>query len=156
MFPGIFLVAASYAECDEIQVVIYFVLAYTFDEINLAGTWPNVLDLAPNYVGPITGLSNTFQMISSIIAHYIIGLLTTNVSFYYIRISKILLIICIHFNLGISFRMAFRLLVDIWFLLCENDHFYTFRVGKNSTMECFKQKWKQWEGRCAFIMIKLC
>lgn len=80
MFPGIFLVAASYAECDETQVVIYFVLAYAFDEINISGTWPNVLDLAPNYVGPITGLSNTFQIFSSIIAHYIIGVLTPNVS----------------------------------------------------------------------------
>lgn len=80
MFPGIFLVAASYAECNEIQVVIYFVLAYAFDNFNIAGTWPNVLDLAPNYVGSITGLSNTFQIFSSIIAHYIIGVLTPNVS----------------------------------------------------------------------------
>lgn len=96
MLPGIFLVAASYAECNEKQVVIYFVLAYAFDEFNIAGTWPNVLDLAPNYVGSITGLSNTFQIISSIIAHYIVGVLTPNVSVqctvYYIKISRILLL----------------------------------------------------------------
>lgn len=92
MLPGIFLVAASYAECDETQVVIYFVLAHAFDGINISGTWPNVLDLAPNYVGPITGLSNTFQIFSSIIAHYIIGILTPNVSINYIQIGRILLL----------------------------------------------------------------
>lgn len=135
MFPGIFLVAASYAECDEIQVVIYFVLVYAFDEINIAGTWPNVLDIAPNYVGPITGFSNTFQIVSSIIVHYIIGVLTHNVSGYYSQIIRTLLIESFKFYLGISIRMAVRLLVDIWFRHCENNHFYTFWFGKDSAME---------------------
>lgn len=80
MIPGMFLVAASYAECDEMQVVIYLMFAYCMYGLNLVGTDVNLLDLAPNFVAPLTGLVNSFEMFSAIISHYIIGILTSHVS----------------------------------------------------------------------------
>lgn len=85
MFPGMFLVAASYAECDEILVMICFMFAVGFYGFNIAGSDPNVLDLAPNYVGPITGLVTSVSILSSIASHYTLGVLTPHVS---VGISK--------------------------------------------------------------------
>lgn len=79
MFPGMFLVAASYAECDEILVMICFMFAVGFYGFNIAGSDPNVLDLAPNYVGPITGLVTSVSILSSIGSHYTLGVLTPHV-----------------------------------------------------------------------------
>lgn len=76
------MVAASYAECDELQAVIYLILATSFYGLDIVGLEPNILDLAPNYVGPITGLANSFATVIAIISNYAIGVLTPHVSGY--------------------------------------------------------------------------
>lgn len=76
------MVAASYAECDEMQVIIYFMFASSIAGFNLAGTKLNVMDLAPNFAPPLYGLMISFEMFSAIISQYIIHVLTPNVSVY--------------------------------------------------------------------------
>lgn len=81
MMAGMFLVAASYAECDEMQVVIYLMFAFCGAGFNLVGTDLNLMDLAPNFVPPLVGLVNSFQLFFGIISQNIIGALTSHVSF---------------------------------------------------------------------------
>lgn len=79
LVPAIFLIAASYAGCDEVFVVTFFTLSIAAQGFNLAGTILNLFDLAPNYVGPLAGIVNSFATIAGMIAPYIVGLLTPNV-----------------------------------------------------------------------------
>lgn len=80
VFPAIFLIAASYAGCNEILVVIFFMLSIGFTGFNSAGTILNMLDLAPNYIGPLTGVVNFVSTIAGMLSPYIVGVLTPHVS----------------------------------------------------------------------------
>jgi MFS transporter, ACS family, solute carrier family 17 (sodium-dependent inorganic phosphate cotransporter), other len=57
-FPACFIVAASYAGCDETLVIILFTLAMG----TMGGFYPgmkvNALDLSPNYAGSLMALTN--------------------------------------------------------------------------------------------------
>lgn len=137
------MVAASYAECDEMQVIIYFIFAFCVSGFNLAGTNVNLMDLGPNFVSPLSGLVNSFQMFSAIISQYVTRVLTSNVSVYCPLSQRNDGSILIFSFLGIYVRMAFRSMVDIWLLHNKNDHLYTFRIGEDSAMERFQGDQRQ-------------
>ncbi|XP_031631986.1 sialin-like [Contarinia nasturtii] len=75
-FPACFLMCASYAGCDELTVVMFFVLSTGFAGFSTAGLSNNLLDLAPNYVGPLAGLMGTISKTTSIFSTYAVALLT--------------------------------------------------------------------------------
>lgn len=80
VFAAVFFIAASYAGCDQTLVVLFFTLSVGSQALTIPGTYVNPLDLSPNYVGPLTALVNGAGSITGILAPYVIGLLTPNVS----------------------------------------------------------------------------
>lgn len=78
VFTGIFIIAASYAECDPFYVVAYFTISVAFQGV--PGVAINTLDLSPNYASILMGISGTFTSITGILVPYMVGVVTPNVS----------------------------------------------------------------------------
>ncbi|CRK93649.1 CLUMA_CG007178, isoform A [Clunio marinus] len=74
--PAVFIVAASYAGCNRITVVILFTIAMG----TMGGFYPgmkvNPLDLSPNYSGSIMATTNGIGALTGILGPYLVGLLT--------------------------------------------------------------------------------
>lgn len=47
---------------------------------NTAGTLCTAFELAPNYIGPINGVSLTVSSVAESVAPYVVGILTPNVN----------------------------------------------------------------------------
>lgn len=69
--------AASYAECDKLPVVIYFTISIAFQGV--PGITINPLDLSPNYAGILMGIGCTVGAVTGILAPYIVGVITPHV-----------------------------------------------------------------------------
>lgn len=105
--PAIFVIAASYAGCDELLVVILLSISTAGQGFDTAGTVCTAFDLgkyfdctfsftfftskelirnlfpqflAPNYIGPINAVAFTVSSVASISAPYAVGFLTPHVS----------------------------------------------------------------------------
>ncbi|XP_058791446.1 sialin-like [Phymastichus coffea] len=76
--PAIFIVAASYAGCDRVMVVVMFTIGMTLMGTALPGIMVNVLDLSPNYAGTLMALTNGISALTGIVTPYIVGVLTPN------------------------------------------------------------------------------
>ncbi|CAH4029407.1 unnamed protein product [Pieris brassicae] len=74
--PAICIIMASYAGCDRVAAMVYFVLSMALMGGFYSGMKVNALDLAPNYAGSLTSLVNTTSTFAGIITPYLIGLLT--------------------------------------------------------------------------------
>lgn len=75
------MIGASYAGCNELLVVVFFMLSIGLTGFNAAGTLLNIFDLAPNYIGPLTGVINSISTVAGMLSPYIVGVLTPHVSF---------------------------------------------------------------------------
>lgn len=62
--PGVFLLAASYAGCNKVAVVVYFALSVTLMGGFYPGLKVNVNDLSPNYAGFLMAIVNGFGAIT--------------------------------------------------------------------------------------------
>lgn len=82
IFTGIFIVAASYAECDKLYVVAYFTISVAFQGV--PGVAINSLDLSPRYAGILIGIGGTFASVTGILVPYLVGIATPNVSIHFI------------------------------------------------------------------------
>lgn len=78
IFTGVFIIAASYAECDKFLVVAYFTVSVAFQGV--PGVAINTLDLSPNYAGILMGISGAVTSITGIVVPYMVGVATPNVS----------------------------------------------------------------------------
>lgn len=78
MGPAIFIIAASYAGCDRVTVVILFAIGMGFMGTYYPGMKVNSLDLTPNYAGTVMAIVNGIGAISGIITPYLVGILTPN------------------------------------------------------------------------------
>ncbi|XP_058791973.1 putative inorganic phosphate cotransporter [Phymastichus coffea] len=78
MGPGLFLVLASYAECDKTFVVVAFMFGITLMGCLYPSVMMNPLDLSPNYAGSLMAVGNGLAASVGIITPYIIGVLTPN------------------------------------------------------------------------------
>lgn len=74
------MIAASYAGCDELSAVIFLTISISAHGFNSAGAAINLFDLSPNYVAPLNAVINSLASIVGILAPYIAGILTPNVS----------------------------------------------------------------------------
>lgn len=77
--PAIFIVAASYAGCDQILVVALFTIAMGIMGAYYAGMKVNCLDLSPNYAGTLMAITNGFAALTGIAGPYIVGVMTPDV-----------------------------------------------------------------------------
>lgn len=75
------MVLASYSGCDTTTVIALFTASMGLMGAFYPGMKVNALDLSSNYAGTIMAIVNGIGAIAGIIAPYLVGLLTTNVSF---------------------------------------------------------------------------
>lgn len=78
MVPAIFIVAASYAGCDQTVAVTCFTIGLTAMGLMYSSMSVNPNDMSPNYAGTITAIANMFGTVAGILAPYVIGILTPN------------------------------------------------------------------------------
>ncbi|XP_046627975.1 putative inorganic phosphate cotransporter [Neodiprion virginianus] len=78
LFPAIFVLAASYAECDRVMAVVFFTVGIGFMGSFYPGIMVNPLDLSPNYSGTLTAIVNGSGALAGILAPYAVGVLTPN------------------------------------------------------------------------------
>ena len=78
MGPGIFLVIASYANCDKLLVVVMFVCGMSLMGCSYPSLMINPLDLSPNYAGTLMAFGNSIASLCGVLTPYVIGVLTPN------------------------------------------------------------------------------
>lgn len=78
IFTGIFIIAASYAECDKFFAVACFTISIAFQGV--PGVAINALDLSPNYASILMGIGGAVTSITGILVPYMVGVVTPHVS----------------------------------------------------------------------------
>lgn len=76
--PGGFILLASYALCNRLWVVIWFILAMGSMGTYYPGMKVNTLDLSPNYSGSLMALTNGAAALTGIVAPVFVGMMTPN------------------------------------------------------------------------------
>lgn len=76
--PAVFIILASYAECDKILVVSMFMIGITLMGCLYPSVMMSPLDLSPNYAGSVMAIGNSISSIVGIITPYTIGILAPN------------------------------------------------------------------------------
>ncbi|XP_037805952.1 LOW QUALITY PROTEIN: putative inorganic phosphate cotransporter [Lucilia sericata] len=76
--PALFAILASYAGCNEWEVIIYFCLCLGTMGFYYAGVRLTPNDLSPNYAGTLMAITNGFGSFAGILAPYSVGLMTPN------------------------------------------------------------------------------
>lgn len=74
------MILASYAGCDELLAVTYLSISMAGHGFHSAGAAINLFDLSPNYAPPLNAVINSVATIVGIVAPYIAGVMTPNVS----------------------------------------------------------------------------
>jgi ACS family sodium-dependent inorganic phosphate cotransporter len=82
--PGVGIIAASYAGCDRTAVVSLITLGTALMGTFYPGMKVNALDLSPNYAGTLMAIVNGIGAFTGIITPYLVGVLTPDVSAFYI------------------------------------------------------------------------
>lgn len=75
-----------YAGCEELLVVTLLTVSIAGQGFNAAGTTLNMFDLAPNYIGVLTGVVNSVSTLASLLAPTVVGFLTPHVRFFFLFI----------------------------------------------------------------------
>ncbi|KAJ8683375.1 hypothetical protein QAD02_019167 [Eretmocerus hayati] len=76
--PGFFLLASSYAGCNRLIFLVFYITAYAFTGCTICSVLVNPVDLTPKYAGALMGLVHGTGVLCAIIAPYVIGILTPN------------------------------------------------------------------------------
>ncbi|XP_043785000.1 sialin-like isoform X2 [Apis laboriosa] len=74
--PGIMLVLIGYLGCDIVLVLVVWFVAVTLITAAYAGAMANIVDIAPNFAGPILAFAQTIHMSASFLSPIVAGLLT--------------------------------------------------------------------------------
>jgi ACS family sodium-dependent inorganic phosphate cotransporter len=82
--PGIGIIAASYAGCDRTSVVALLTMGTGLMGTFYPGMKVNALDLSPNYAGTLMAIVNGIGALTGIVTPYLVGVLTPDVSVFYI------------------------------------------------------------------------
>ncbi|XP_055299422.1 sialin-like [Sitodiplosis mosellana] len=80
IFPGIFIIGASYSGCDRYLVVGFFVTAMGIMGTYYPGMKVNALDLSPNYAGSLMALTNGIGALTGVASPVFVGYMTPNTS----------------------------------------------------------------------------
>lgn len=76
--PAIFLIAASYADCNRTIVIVFFTVGMALMGCSTFSLIINALDIGPNYAGTLMGFVNGIATLSGVLSPYLIGILTPN------------------------------------------------------------------------------
>ena len=81
VIPAIFLVLTGYMDCHhQVEAVILLSLSMGFCGFQFSSFFINHGDIAPRYAGTVFGFTNTGASIPGMLAPYIVGAITPNVS----------------------------------------------------------------------------
>lgn len=78
--PMLGTLAASYAGCDKIKVVVLFTIGMATMGFFYSSMKVNVMDLTPNYAGPAMAMVNGVGAVAGIVSPPLIGYLIPNVN----------------------------------------------------------------------------
>jgi ACS family sodium-dependent inorganic phosphate cotransporter-like MFS transporter 5 len=79
LVPACLLISVSYVGSDgKVLAVVLISALLGFSSLISSGYTVNQLDIAPRYVGIITGLGNTIGTIPGIVAPFVVGWLTND------------------------------------------------------------------------------
>ncbi|XP_055298962.1 putative inorganic phosphate cotransporter [Sitodiplosis mosellana] len=81
IFSSVCVVAAAYAGCNKVWVVVWFTLAFGFIGNYYPSLRVNILDLSPNYSGPIMAVINGIASLSGVAAPTVVGMMIPDSSF---------------------------------------------------------------------------
>lgn len=76
--PAVFIIAASYAGCDRVIVVVFFTVGLGLMGPFYPGMMVNAIDLSPNHSGTLMAIVNGIGALAGILAPYAVGVLTPN------------------------------------------------------------------------------
>lgn len=82
--PGLGVMGASFVGCDKVLATAYFTLGMALMGFCYPSIRVNALDLSPNYSATIMALVNGFGCLSGMATPYVVGLLTPNVSNFFL------------------------------------------------------------------------
>ncbi|CAK9830210.1 Vesicular glutamate transporter 2 [Anthophora retusa] len=74
--PGLMLVLIGYLGCDVVLVLVVWFIAVTLITAAYAGAMASIVDIAPNFAGPILAFAQTIHMSASFLSPVVAGLLT--------------------------------------------------------------------------------
>ncbi|XP_032686998.1 sialin-like isoform X1 [Odontomachus brunneus] len=74
--PGILVVLIGYLGCNIILVLVIWFIAVTLITAGYAGAMANIVDIAPNFAGPVLAFAQTIHMTASFLSPIAAGLLT--------------------------------------------------------------------------------
>lgn len=74
------MVAASYAGCDRLLLLNFFVVAVGIRGCLSSSLYVNPIDISPSYSGAIASVANGIGATIGVLVPYVIGVLTPNVS----------------------------------------------------------------------------
>lgn len=80
VIPAFFILAASYAGCNELLVVTLFMVSIGAQGLMTVGHILNPVDLSPVFASTLNGITNSISTLTGIVAPYVVGVLTPNVS----------------------------------------------------------------------------
>lgn len=92
MVPGALVLLISYLGCHIESILIVWFLAITLITAAYAGAMANVVDIAPNFAGPVLAFAQTIHMTASFLSPLAAGyILRDHVSGYcYCHVTNIL------------------------------------------------------------------
>ncbi|KAI4478464.1 hypothetical protein M0804_011787 [Polistes exclamans] len=76
VIPGIFVLLIGYLGCNIILVAIIWFIAVILITASYAGAMANIVDIAPNFAGPVLAFAQTIHMTASFLSPIAAGLLT--------------------------------------------------------------------------------
>uniref|UniRef100_A0A671L8K5 Sialin n=1 Tax=Sinocyclocheilus anshuiensis TaxID=1608454 RepID=A0A671L8K5_9TELE len=77
--PAVFLLAVGFTGCSGVLAVTFLTFSSALEGFSAAGVYINQIDIAPRYAGTLLGITNTFGMISGVLAPIVVGYLTRDV-----------------------------------------------------------------------------
>nr|XP_022901620.1 sialin [Onthophagus taurus] len=76
VLPGILVFLIPYLGCDYHLILVLWFIAVTFITAAYAGAMANVVDIAPNFAGPVLAFAQTIHMTASFLSPLVAGRLT--------------------------------------------------------------------------------
>jgi len=76
LIPAVFLIGIGFLGCNRILIVVAIIICKSSASLAVSGFGVNHLDLAPNYAGTLTGLTNTLASVAGFLAPEVVGALT--------------------------------------------------------------------------------
>lgn len=74
--PGFLCIVIGYLGCDINAILVIWFIAVTMITAAYAGAMANIVDIAPNFAGPVLAFAQTIHMTASFISPLAAGYLT--------------------------------------------------------------------------------